>query len=291
MSSPAAACTGTSRSSTRPSSPRPVLVGIDGSITDTWAVRAAALEAAAGRSRLVFVSIAGRAGMAYCLRQAHRIVAATAPGVSVDEVEDHAAAGALVELSTQAAAVVVGRPDQLGLEGLVAASVAHQVATYAECPVLVVPDPAEPVEARRPGQARTSGLGVVLGVDAGESAEAAVGFAFDHSARRGLPLTAVRACAPLPDAHRGGVIPDQFHAAEDRFLSEALAGWCEKYPDVSVSRQNHDWHAARILVEASRIADLVVVGARGSGGFDNLRLGSVSEAVMRHAWCTVAIVR
>lgn len=243
------------------------------------------------KSGLVLVSMAGRAGVAYCVRQAHRIVAAIAPGVSVDEVEDHGAARALVELSTEAAAAVVGRPDHLGLEGLVAASVAHQVATYAVCPVLVVPDPAEPVEARRPGQVRTSGLGVVLGVDAGESAEAAVGFAFDHAARRGLPLTAVRAWTPIAEAHAGGGIPDQFYAAEDRFLSEALAGWCEKYPDVSVSRQNHGWHAARILVEASRIADLVVVGARGAGGFESLRLGSVSDAVMRHASCTVAIVR
>jgi nucleotide-binding universal stress UspA family protein len=272
-------------------SSRPVLVGIDGSITDTWAVKAAALEAAAGKSRLVLVSMANRAGTAYCLRQAHRIVAAIAPSVSVDEVEDHAAARALVELSTKAAVVVVGRPDHLGLEGLVAASVAHQVATYAMCPVLVVPDPVEPVEARRPGQVRTSGLGVVLGVDAGENAEAAVGFAFDQSARRSLPLTAVRAWTPIADANAGGVIPDRFHEAEERFLSEALAGWCEKYPDVKVSRQNHGWHAARMLVEASATADLVVVGARGAGGFENLRLGSVSDAVMRHASCTVAIVR
>jgi nucleotide-binding universal stress UspA family protein len=272
-------------------SSRRVLVGLDGSITDTWAVKAAALEAAAGKSRLVLVSVAGRAGMAYCLREAHRIVAATAPGVSVDEVEDHAAARALVELSTEAAAVVVGRPDHLGLEGLVAASVAHQVATYAVCPVLVVPDPVEPVDARRPGQVRSSGLGVVLGVDSGESAEAAIGYAFDQSARRSLPLTAVRAWTPIADARVCGVLPDQFHNAEDRFLSEALAGWCEKYPDVRVSHQNHGWHAARILVEASRTADLVVVGARGAGGFENLRLGSVSDAVMRHASCTVAIVR
>jgi nucleotide-binding universal stress UspA family protein len=270
---------------------RPVLVGIDGAITDTWAVKAAALEAAAGKSRLVLVSVADRSGMAYCLRQAHRIVAATAPGVSVDEVEDHAAARTLVKLSREAAAVVVGRPDHLGMEGLVAASIAHQVATYAECPVLVVPDPVEPVEARRPGQVRTSGLGVVLGVDVGESAEAAIGYAFDQSARRSLPLTAVRAWTPIAEAHARGIFPDQFHDAEDRFLSEALAGWCEKYPDVTVSRQNHGWHAARILVGASRTADLVVVGARGAGGFEGLRLGSVSDAVMRHASCTVAIVR
>jgi nucleotide-binding universal stress UspA family protein len=272
---------------------RPVLVGIDGSTTDTWALRVAALEAAARRSRLVLVSLADQAGRRYGRAQAaQRIVAATAPGVPIDEVEDHAVARVLVELSTEAAVVVVGRPDSPELHDLVAASVAHQVATYAACSVLVVPDPVEPVEARRPGQVLTSGLGVVLGVDAGQSAEAAVGYAFDEAARRTLPLTAVRARTLIDDDPAARTItPHQFHTAEDRFLNEALAGWCEKYPHVTVSRQNHGWHGAGILVEASRIADLVVVGARGAGGFENLHLGSVSDAVMRHASCTVAIVR
>lgn len=272
---------------------RPVLVGIDGSTTDWWALRVAALEAAARGSRLVLVSLADQAGRRYARPQAaQRVVAATAPAVPIDEVEDHAVARVLVELSTEAAVVVVGRPDSPELHDLVAASVAHQVATYAACSVLVVPDPVEPVEARRPGQVLTSGLGVVLGVDAGQSAEAAVGYAFDEAARRRLPLTAVRAWTLIDDDPAARTMTrDQFHAAEDRFLNEALAGWCEKYPDVTVSRQNHGWHAAGILVEASRIADLVVVGARGAGGFENLHLGSVSDAVMRHASCTVAIVR
>jgi nucleotide-binding universal stress UspA family protein len=269
----------------RSQSPRPVIVGIEGSITDTWAIRVAALEAAARGSPLVIASVADQARMSYCLAQARRVVAAIAPGVPIGDVGDYAGASALVELSIEAAAVVVGRPDTVGLENLVAASVAHQAATYAWCSVLVVPELLEPFEARRPGQALTSGLGVVLGLDVGASAEAAVGFAFDQAARRGLPLTAVRARGPVTDD------PDQFDAGEDRVVSEVLARWREKYPDVTVNYQDHRWQAAGILVEASRIADLVVVGARGSGGFENLRLGSVSDAVMRHASCTVAIVR
>src|SRR4051812_45884271 len=119
---------------------RPVLVGIDGSTTDTWAVRVAALEAAARGSGLVLVSLADQAGRRYGRAQAaRRIVAGTARGVPIDEVQSHAVARVLVELSTEAAVVVVGRPDSPGLEDLMAASVAHQVATYATCPVLVVP--------------------------------------------------------------------------------------------------------------------------------------------------------
>ena len=47
---------------------------------------------------------------------------------------------------------------------------------------------------------------------------------------------------------------------------------------------------AEELVNASREADLVVVGSRGVGGFGRLALGSVSSQVSHHAHCPVVIV-
>jgi nucleotide-binding universal stress UspA family protein len=84
---------------------------------------------------------------------------------------------------------------------------------------------------------------------------------------------------------------DAIDADEHRLLSERLAGWSEKYPDVPVQRLVTRHRPAATLIEQSAHAQLVVVGSRGRGGFAGLLLGSVSHALLHHAACPVAVVR
>jgi nucleotide-binding universal stress UspA family protein len=58
----------------------------------------------------------------------------------------------------------------------------------------------------------------------------------------------------------------------------------------SVTVKAFEGAPAQALIDASRDADLVVVGARGSGGFAALMLGSVSTQVAHHSACPVAII-
>ena len=134
---------------------------------------------------------------------------------------------------------------------------------------------------------------VVVGVDGSPTSEAAVGFAYEAAATRGVPLVAVHTWwdlmvdptfAPLLDW-------DALEADEREVLAERLAGWGEKYPDVHVQRLvMHDRPARALLAQAAG-AQLVVVGTRGRGGVAGLLLGSVSHALLHHAPCPVAVVR
>jgi nucleotide-binding universal stress UspA family protein len=75
-------------------------------------------------------------------------------------------------------------------------------------------------------------------------------------------------------------------------LRDATAGWPDKYPEVRVTHAViHGDNPVRALNDATDDGDLVVVGARGLGGFDTLALGSVADGLVRYARRRIAIAR
>jgi len=286
--------------------PGSIIVGLDGSTSSGWALEWAVAEAARRRWPLALVhtvdrepSSASAAGpdstgagavgeddpiLADALDVVHR----EAAGLPVQAVALHGSAAAvLVEASATAATIVLGAASHRAVSRAFVGSVSHQVATHAQCPVVVV---------RRRASEDGAGAGeVVLGLDESEASAPATEYAFATASLRGLGLTVVHAWWR---EYLGGVLAhspwegDWSEVAEDleRMMVEALSGWSEKYPDVEVHRHLVRGHAVEMLVQESEGAALLVVGRRGHGGFPGLQLGSVGNGVLHHADCPVAVV-
>lgn len=192
------------------------------------------------------------------------------------------AAGGLVELSSRVDTIALGRSGHGPTVGALLGSVASQVVTHAQCPVVVV---------HASDSDTSNARGVVVGVDGSSVSELAVGYAFEQASMRGVPLDVVHAW--WTTATYG--LTQEFlkeQANQERLtLSETLVGWSEKYPDVEVRTSMPMGPAVLTLTEAAKSAELLVVGSRGRGGFRSLLLGSVSQGVLAHASCTVAVVR
>jgi nucleotide-binding universal stress UspA family protein len=133
--------------------------------------------------------------------------------------------------------------------------------------------------------------GIVIGTDGSPSAAAALRWGAREGKARGLPVTALMAWDYL--GQEGGFDPGYNEmAAKERLtaaVEAALGDTGTTGVDIGMKVVND--LPARALLAASQEADLVVVGARGLGGFRRLALGSVSDQVLHYSGCPVAIVR
>ncbi|SCK15740.1 universal stress protein [Streptomyces sp. WMMB 322] len=285
-----------------------VVVGVDGSASSYSAVEQAAREAAlhgvglhivtavtmvtlpagAGLRTYEAVRDAMYEGAERHLTQAESRARAAAPGV---RISNSAPAGEpvrmLVELSRSASMIVVGHRGLGEFTGLLLGSVASHLAAHAHCPVMVLrgtPNPSGPV---------------VVGVDGSPANSSAIAFAFAEASLAGADLRAVHVWSewsvpPTPPRDKSPAYakkPGELKDEEEALLAEALAGTGEKYPDVQVERRTLRGRTRQELMSAAEGARLLVVGARGRGGFAGMLLGSVSQALLRHAPCPVAVVK
>lgn len=282
-----------------------VVVGVDGSEPSLRAVRLAAAEAVRRRRPLRVVhgfiwpllrvpdspapgSPPGgglRHQATELVRAAVAEAEATAPGLTISgEIIDGEASAVLVGESPTAALIVLGDRGLGGFAALVLGSVAVQVAAYADCPVLVARGEQRPDEP------------VVVGIDGSAASRLAAEFAAETAEARGVALRAVRAYRHPGSSGPGDMQPlvydeTRLHDEQERELTDSLDGLAERHPGLRVTAQAVHGRAGAVLAEASGAAQLVVVGGQGRGEVSGLLLGSVSQSVLHHARCPVAVVR
>ncbi|MFC5177716.1 universal stress protein [Nocardioides taihuensis] len=128
---------------------------------------------------------------------------------------------------------------------------------------------------------------VVVGVDGSESSKHALRWAARQAELSRARLVAITAWH-LPEIY--GYVPrDHAHDAETmlRGVVEEVLG---ASPPVPLEPRVVEGRPAAVLIEASRNADLIVLGTRGHGGFEGMLLGSVSQHCVHHAVCPVVVV-
>ncbi|HEY2312988.1 MAG TPA: universal stress protein [Streptosporangiaceae bacterium] len=141
--------------------------------------------------------------------------------------------------------------------------------------------------------------GILVGVDGSDHSRYAVRWAMHEAVLRHAPLTVmtVRPGAARPATmtfwglhiySENSQHEDLVRTAVQALVDEVASEVGGALPAITVSVATG--HPAEELVSASRDADMLVVGSRGTGGFGRLMMGSVSTQVTHHAVCPVVVV-
>ncbi|KKC04197.1 universal stress protein [Mycobacterium nebraskense] len=189
---------------------------------------------------------------------------------------------ALIKMSDDAEMIVVGTAGRGLLARGVLGSVSATVARNANCPVAVIHGDDLPDRRDAP---------VLVGIDGSPTSELATAIAFDEASRRGVELMALHAWSDVTISELPEADWSSLEEEAQRSLAENLAGWQERYPDVTVQRLVERDSPARQLAEKSEFAQLVVVGSHGRGGLTGMLLGSVSNAVLHSVRIPVIVAR
>ncbi|MFJ8074453.1 universal stress protein [Streptomyces sp. NPDC096176] len=197
---------------------------------------------------------------------------------------------ALLAVAARAEMLVLGSRGHGALVGFLLGSYGRQVIAAATRPVVSVR--ARPRDDPDPDQ----GPVVVGQQGSAEESDAVLRFAFAAAAAGGEDLLAVRAWSPPPVfAYEPGTmhLADELGGLEPferRALEQALEPWRERFPQVRVTARVELGSAGQVLLSASAVAGLLVVGRRVRRSPIGGRIGSVAHAALHHASCPVAVV-
>jgi len=291
-------------------SERPIVVGVDGSESALHATRWAAREAEQRNVALRLVHVCHLTPVRHprqvsppapyqeamleqgrhWLTEASDAARHVAPGLPVvTDLHLGVAASALINESQDAQLMVLGSRGLGGFTSLMVGSVAVALSAHGHCPVVVMHS------AARDGAPPADGP-IVVGVDGSELSDAALTFAFEAAAARGVPLVAVHTWLDVNAAGAWAVLPgtidwDWLQKEEEKLLTERLVAWREKFPHVEVRPVVARDRPDRALLEHAAGAQLLVVGSRGRNAVTGMGLGSVSQTLLHHAECPVVVAR
>jgi nucleotide-binding universal stress UspA family protein len=186
--------------------------------------------------------------------------------------------------------VVVGSRGLGGVRRALLGSTSNSVVRHAHVPVLVVRN-GEDAVGRLPGR-------VLAALDSSEEADAAAGVAAEISDATGSELHLVFALPTYP------VAPFPFTREKWDAQNERARHGARRFVDSKAAQMEatgvrlKDAHLVLgkpreeiVKLGEELEAGLIVVGSRGLGGVRRALMGSVSDAVVRHAHCPVVVVR
>ena len=139
--------------------------------------------------------------------------------------------------------------------------------------------------------------GIFVGVDGSTHSLTALEWAMREAGIRRAPLTVITVHEVAASGWGGSlefpadeVMREEARKAVQEAVDQTAAQLGDAAPP-EITVQALIGQPAPLLIEASKGADLLVMGSRGSGGFARLLLGSVSTQLTEHAQCPVTIIR
>ncbi len=136
---------------------------------------------------------------------------------------------------------------------------------------------------------------IVVGIDGSDNARSALRWAVEEAVIRNATVKAVYAWGyPVmlgPEGAAAYLDPIESSNQADKYLATVISEVFPSGAPVTIEQVAEMGTGVSVLISESQHADLVVVGARGHGGFLGLLLGSTAGQVVHHAHCPVVVLR
>ncbi|MBX3235974.1 MAG: universal stress protein [Nitrospiraceae bacterium] len=216
--------------------------------------------------------------------------AGTKPHTTIDQVTAHGPIAETISLQAKkrkADLLVLGSRGLSDMESYLLGSVSRKASLLAHCPVLVVKRPINKL--RR----------VLFAADGSKYSQGACSFLCKRFLPDATPVTVLSIAEPtvteLATQYLSKEQLDQISTPQRSAAEQVVAKFRERFigEGYEVHTEVQFDHLTDSILQVAKLtnSDLLVAGSRGLTGSERLRLGSVSETLLKYAPCSVLIVR